>query len=104
MPVLIFPPIGICMLCCQPESFCSLRHHFHSSVIKTILMQTNKISNKQKSKFLKKIQNIYLIHDHAMLKEKLKVTVKTLYPETLWYYEKLQLIRKFKILRFNLPY
>lgn len=62
MPVLIFPPIGICMLCCQPESFCSLRHHFHSSVIKTILMQTNKISNKQKSKFLKKIQNIYLIH------------------------------------------
>lgn len=62
MMVLIFPPIGICMLCCQPESFCSLRHHFHSSVIKTILMQTNKISNKQKSKFLKKIQNIYLIH------------------------------------------
>lgn len=88
MPVLIFPPIGICMLCCQPESFCSLRHRFHSSVIKTILMQTNKISNKQTNKnqnCLKKIQthifNTCSI-DHAMLKEKLKVTVKPLYPET----------------------
>lgn len=85
MLVLIFPPIGICMLCCQPESFCSLRHHFHSSVIKTILMQTNKISNKQKSKLLKKNpKHIFKTCsiDHAMLKEKLKVTVKPLYPET----------------------
>lgn len=86
MLVLIFPPIGICMLCCQPESFCSLRHHFHSSVIKTILMQTNKISNKQKSKLLKKKIQTHIFNtcsiDHAMLKEKLKVTVKPLYPET----------------------
>lgn len=48
-------------------------------------MQTNKISNKQKSKLLKKnpkhIFNTCSI-DHAMLNEKLKVTVKPLYPET----------------------